>query len=138
MNLFPEAKILDHVLSYIVFNDTKERWSPPEKTYLKDINGLTLVCKDFNASIWRNHPTTVEIKAHKDAVRLLRKIPQLREVKVTVRATSIAGDIQLFQRSLLLSKKRFANLSDVLPNLQLLKLTPCFFDIPMRYDILTF
>jgi hypothetical protein len=136
MDLLPEAKILDLILSFVVHTNPQRRgaWRP-RAYYLKDINGLTLVCKAFNASIWRNHPTFVILKAHKDAVRLLRKIPQLRELKVTVRATSIAGDIQLFQRSLLLTKRRFENLTVVLPNLQLLHLTPSIEDISMRYAL---
>jgi hypothetical protein len=153
----PEAKILDLVLSFLFKDyDKKENQERPRKTsYLKDINGLTLVCKDFNHSIWRNHPTFVTLKAHHPTIRLLRKIPQLTELKVTIRATSIDADIQLFQRSLLLkvhanksyennehnehnehiAYELFENLSDVLPNLRLLELTPTFADIDMRYDV---
>jgi hypothetical protein len=136
-SIFPEAKILDLVLSYLLVNSPYSHYQQSkEYDYLKKIKGLTLVCKDFNKSVWRNHPDFVYCKAHSDVVFLLQKLPQLKTIKLTVRATSVASDIQLFQRNLLFIKRRWKSLSDILPKLKHLKLTPTFCkDIDMRYGI---
>ncbi|KAJ1390639.1 hypothetical protein B484DRAFT_425637 [Ochromonadaceae sp. CCMP2298] len=123
-NIFPETKILDLVLSYVCLNSPENRCEGQKYDYLKRIGGLPLVCKAFHNSCWRNHPDFVKCKAYSEVVCLLHKIPQLRKIHLTVRAISVASDIDHFQRSLLFVNRRWKSLSDVLPRLQLLDLTP--------------
>ncbi|KAJ1418555.1 hypothetical protein B484DRAFT_141700 [Ochromonadaceae sp. CCMP2298] len=134
--VFPEAKILDLVISYAVGNSNKDRYySEAPYDYLKKARGLTLVSKEFYNSVFRNHPDFVICKAHSELVSLLNKAPQLKKIKLTVCATSVGSDMQLFQKNLLFIKKEWKRLSDVLPNLELLDLTPTFHGIDMRYEI---
>jgi hypothetical protein len=118
-NVFPESKILELVISFLVAGKSRKR-DPyqSQEPYLKRIKGLNLVCKDFYNSDWRNHPDFISCRAHADLVLLFHKVPQLKKIKLSVRATAVAGEIRLFQRHLLFIKKSWKSLSDVLPNLR--------------------